>query len=142
MTKKMQDIALFSRIMIRRATKEDTMPAQHIELLSQLAISKEKMTPMNLSKIMGVNKTIISRIIENLTQKGYLTKTVDENDKRSYLISITQSGEEELQKIYKHHLEPIYQLRKTIGDNAFFELIKYIEKANIEMLKNGEEIKK
>ena len=133
MMEKLQDIRLFSRTLIRRATKEYEIPSEHLDLLSQLAIREEKMTPMNLSKIMGVNKTIISRIIEQLNSKGYLIKTKDENDKRSYFLSITELGREKLDAIYKHYLGPIYELRRRLGEEEFFQLIKYIEEANEKM---------
>lgn len=133
MMEKMQEIRLFSRTLIRRATKEYEIPSEHLDLLSQLAIREEKMTPMNLSKIMGVNKTIISRIIEQLNSKGYLIKTRDEKDKRSYFLSITDLGREKLDSIYKHYLGPIYELRRRIGEEDFLKLIQCIEKANIKM---------
>lgn len=142
MIEKMQDIKLFSRIIIRRSTKEYEMPPQHLELLSQLIIHKDGMTPMNLSKIMGVNKTIISRIIDNLNKGGYLTKTKDIKDKRSYIISITDLGIEQVQKIYEYYLSPIYELRRILGDDDFSNLMNYIEKANIKMNKERKEILK
>ena len=140
MIEKMQDIKLFSRTIIRRATKEYEMPAQHLEVLSQLIIHKEGMTPMSLSKIMGVNKTIISRVIDNLNKGGYLTKTKDTKDKRSYIVSITDSGIEQVQKIYEYYLSPIYELHRILGDDDFLNLMNYIEKANIKMNEERKEI--
>lgn len=139
MLEKMQNIRYFSRIMIRRATKEYQIPAEHLDLLSQLAVKKEKMTPMTLSKIMKVNKTIISRIIEQLNNKGYLIKTKDENDKRSYFVSITELGEEQLKNIYKHYLGPIYDLRRKLGEDDFSKLMSCIEEVNIKMNEDKEE---
>ena len=133
MMEKMQDIRLFSRTIIRRTTKEYQIPAQHLDLLSQLALHKESMTPMSLSKIMGVNKTIISRIIDKLSEGGYLTKNKDQSDKRSYSVSITDLGIEQLDKIYKYYLEPIYKLRSKLGDEEFLELMSCIERANIKL---------
>lgn len=139
MLEKMQNIRYFSRIMIRRATKEYQIPAEHLDLLSQLAVKKEKMTPMTLSKLMKVNKTIISRIIEQLNSKGYLIKTKDENDKRSYFVSITELGEEQLRNIYKHYLGPIYDLRRKLGKDDFSKLMSCIEEVNIKMNEDKEE---
>ena len=79
-------------------------------------------------------------IIEQLNNKGYLIKTKDENDKRSYFVSITELGEEQLRNIYKHYLGPIYELRRKIGDNDFFQLMEYIEEANIKMNEQEEGI--
>lgn len=134
MVEKMQDIRLFSRLLIRRSSKQYEMPSQHLELLSQLAVSKENMTPMSLSKSMGLNKTIISRIIDTLNKSGYLIKTRDEDDKRSYFVSITELGREQIDDIYKHYLGPIYDLRRKLGDKEFYELISLIEKANTKIL--------
>lgn len=142
MLERMQSIRYFSRVMIRRATKEYEIPAEHLDLLSQLAVSNKKMTPMTLSKLMKVNKTIISRIIEQLNNKGYLIKTMDENDKRSYFVSITELGKEQLDNIYKHYLGPIYELRRRLGEKGFFQLMECVEEANIKMNENGEGIYK
>ncbi|CEH33649.1 MarR family winged helix-turn-helix transcriptional regulator [Romboutsia lituseburensis] len=139
MVEKMQDIRLFSRLLIRRSSKQYEMPSQHLELLSQLAVSKENMTPMSLSKSMGLNKTIISRIIDTLNKSGYLIKTRDEDDKRSYFVSITELGREQIDDIYKHYLGPIYDLRRKLGDKEFYELISLIEKANTKILEGERE---
>ena len=133
MIEKMQEITLFSRTIVHRATKEYEIPAQHLDLLSQLLTHKEWLTPMCLSKIMGVNKTIISRVIDSLNQGGYVVKTKDPRDKRSYFVSITELGREKVDKIYTYYLGPIYKLRKKLGDEDFFELMSYIAKANQKM---------
>ena len=140
MLERMQSIRYFSKVMIRRATKEYQIPAEHLDLLSQLAIRNEKMTPMTLSKLMKTNKAIISRIIEQLNNKGYLVKTKDEKDKRSYFVSITELGEAQLRNIYKHYLGPIYDLRRKMGDNDFFQLMTSIEEANVKMNEHEEGI--
>ena len=41
MIEKMQEISLFSRMIIHRATKEYEIPAQHLDLLSQLITHEE-----------------------------------------------------------------------------------------------------
>lgn len=138
MLEKMQSIRYFSRVMIRRATKKYEIPAEHIDLLSQLSVRTERMTPLTLSKNMNLNKTIISRIIEQLHSKGYLIKIKDENDKRSYFVSITPLGEELLRKIYIYYLEPIYELRNQLGDEAFFNLMTCIDEANKKMHEHSE----
>ena len=136
MIEKMQEISLFSRMIIHRATKEYEIPAQHLDLLSQLITHEEGLTPMCLSKIMGVNKTIISRVIDSLNQGGYVVKTKDPRDKRSYFVSITELGREKVDKIYEYYLSPIYELRRKLGDEDFFELMYCIEKANQKMSQN------
>ncbi len=136
MMEKMQEIHLFSRTMIHRATKEYELSGQHLELLSQLLLHEEGITPMKLSKIMGVNKTIISRIIDSLNKGGYVIKTPDTKDKRSYSVTITELGKQIMDKVYKNYLGPIYELRRKLGDVEFLELMTYIENANKKMSKD------
>lgn len=125
--------------MIVRSNKEYEMPAQHLELLSHLSTSDEKVTSMYLSKKMGVNKVIISRIIYTLSKSGYLTKVKDETDKRSYFVYITEDGRSKINKIYKYYLSPIYELRKKLGGDDFHKMISFIEKSNLLMLNEGED---
>lgn len=130
MIKSMQEIRFFSRNLILRNKKEYEIPAQHLDLLSQLAISKRKMTPMELSDYMGLDKAIISRVIEKLNKSGYLVKEKDEIDKRRCYVYITDAGKKKIEDIYKYYLSPIYQLYNNLGDKDFENLMKYIEKAN------------
>lgn len=139
MIEKMQEIRLFSRTIVQRTTKLSELPGQHLDLLSHLVLHEEGMTPKCLSKIMGVNKTIISRIVDKLSQGEYLIKIPDPNDKRSYSILITDLGRAEIDKVYKFYLGPIYELRRKLGDDDFLKLIYYIEQANIKMNKDEKE---
>ena len=130
MMEKMNEVRLFSRSLIRRSTVKNKRTAQEYDLLSQLVLNDEGMCPINLSKAMCLNKTIISRLIEKLNKDGYVTKKQDEHDKRSYSVCITEYGKEELFKIYELYLSPINELRLRLGDEDFFNLISCIEKAN------------
>lgn len=133
MTEKMNEVRLFSRTLVHRSTSAHERSTQEYDLLSQLIMNEEGMTPIKLSKAMCLNKTIVSRLIDNLSKSGYITKEPDINDKRSYSVHITEYGRQELQKIYEFYLSPIYKLRKKLGDEEFFKLISYIERANQKM---------
>lgn len=133
MMQKMQMINLLSKKIIRRMPKDCEISSQHLDVLSQILILKEEVTPAVLSRKLGVSKTIISRIIEDLHTKGYVMKTKDMMDKRRYFISLTSLGEKQLDAIYKHYLTPIYTLRRKLGNKDFCELIKAIENANIQL---------
>ena len=130
MMEKMNEVRLFSRSLIIHSTIKNKRTAQEYDLLSQLVLHNEGMTPANLSKAMYLNKTIVSRLVDKLNKDGYVTKKQDEYDKRSYSVFITEYGKEELFKIYELYLSPINELRLKLGDEEFFNLISCIEKAN------------
>ena len=130
MMEKMNEVRLFSRSLIIHSTIKNKRTAQEYDLLSQLVLHNEGMTPANLSKAMYLNKTIVSRLVDKLNKDGYVTKKQDEYDKRSYSVFITEYWKEELFKIYELYLSPINELRLKLGDEEFFNLISCIEKAN------------
>ena len=130
MMEKMNEVRLFSRSLIIHSTIKNKRTAQEYDLLSQLVLHNEGMTPANLSKAMYLNKTILSRLVDKLNKDGYVTKKQDEYDKRSYSVFITEYWKEELFKIYELYLSPINELRLKLGDEEFFNLISCIEKAN------------
>ena len=80
MIENMNGIRLFSRSLIPRATKEHEISSQHLDLLCHLIINNDGMTPLKLSKVMGVSKTIISRLIDGLSKSGYVIKKQDDID--------------------------------------------------------------
>ena len=96
-----------------------------------------ELTPLELTVLTGLSKSAVSRLIEHLERKELLQKKYNSNDKRSYTLLCTAKGTMELEKTYQYCLEPIYRLRKILGDEKFEALIKYIKEANDLMMKNG-----
>ena len=137
MIENMNGIRLFSRSLITRATNEHEISSQHLDLLCHLIINNDGMTPLKLSKVMGVSKTIISRLIDGLSKSGYVIKKQDDNDKRSYDVFITELGEKKVDEILKFYLGPIYDLRRKLGEKNFLQLMDCIKMAN-EKISEGE----
>ena len=121
MMKKAQEIRLFTSLQIKRAQKGGITSAQELDLLSRIVLSDAELTPLELTVLTGLSKSAVSRLIEHLERKELLQKKYNSNDKRSY----------------QYCLEPIYRLRKILGDEKFEALIKYIKEANDLMMKNG-----
>ncbi len=136
MMEKMNEIRLFSSLHIRGKRKGATSP-QEIDMLSRIFISEEARTPLDLSVLMGLSKSAVSRLIESLEKKEFLEKQFSKKDKRSYTLYITEKGHQELQQAYRHYLKPIYNLRRTLGEERFNSLLTQIKEAN-SLLQNKE----
>ena len=95
-----------------------------------VALSKEAVTPGMLTSTMGISKTMISRLIDGLTQKGMILKKKSTTDKRSYSIIVTQKGKKEIDNAYQYYMEPIYRLQKEMGKEDLETLFSTIEQAN------------
>ena len=83
-----------------------------------------------LTSTMGISKTMISRLIDGLTQKGMILKKKSTTDKRSYSIVVTQKGKKEIDNAYQYYMEPIYRLQKEMGKEDLETLFSTIEQAN------------
>lgn len=130
MTGYMHEIRLFSSLHIRRAKKGGPSSAQELDLLSRVGVSDEPVTPRKLQKEMGISKPMISRLIEQLEKKGLLQKKQSSGDRRSYFLHVTKEGERELKHTYAYYLEPVYQLRRALGEEEFGCMMALIRKAN------------
>ena len=79
---------------------------------------------------MGISKTIISRLIEQLESKQLIEKIRTNEDKRSYTLIITEKGKKEIDDMYYYYLNPLYALKENMVEEEFEQLFKLIKQAN------------
>lgn len=105
--------------------KTQTLTASERELLARLYLEPDESTPLALSRQSGMKKEAVSRCLKKLFEKGYIQKEKHPTDERSYMLSITQSGEAELGKNYSAILQPLYDVKRQMGSkfDLMFELI-------------------
>lgn len=136
MVRKQGELRHFGSLAIRKAQKGKYTSAQEIDLLFRAALSEEPMTPGQLTEAMGVSKTIISRVIDQLELKKLIEKEKGRSDKRSYVIRVTETGKKEIDDMYYYYLDPLYHLNETMGNEKFETLFRLIAEAN-EILASG-----
>ncbi len=57
-----------------------------------LAASGQARTPADITRLLGVDKSYVSRLVDSLVRGGYLTKKADTADRRSKLLEPTAKG--------------------------------------------------
>lgn len=130
MVKKQGELRHFGSLAVRKTQKGNQISAQEIDFLFRAAFAKEVMTPGQLAIAMGVSKTIVSRLVEQLEGKAFISKEKDENDKRSYVVKVTDSGKEEIDRMYYYYMNPLYELKEKMSESRFEQLFELIEEAN------------
>lgn len=130
MIKKHGELRFFSSMAIKKAHKGQGTSAQELDMLFRVALSKEKVTPGYLKDAMGISKTIISRLIEQLESKQLIEKIRTNEDKRSYTLIITEKGKKEIDDMYYYYLNPLYTLKENMTEEDFEQLFKLIRQAN------------
>ena len=111
-----------------------TLTASELEILSLLYLHPENNTPLELSRQSGAKKEAISRSLKQLFAKGFLEKTVNPLDERSYDLTLTQEGMEKLRENYGVILQPMYDLQRKMGEE--FEILFLLMKQANEKLEN------
>ena len=64
----------------------------------------------------------ITMVIVNLEKQDWVTKTKDQNDKRSHTITLTADGERLIEEAFPGHLQRISELFSCLEDDELAEL--------------------
>lgn len=125
-----ESIRLFSNLYVQKTSKGAFCSAQEIDALFRIELGHGTVSPVDLSRQMGVSKPIVSRFLENLLEKGLIEKKDSEKDKRSYCLNLTQKGTETLESAYYYYIEPVKRLKQKLGSSQCRELLRLISIAN------------
>lgn len=125
-----EEIRRFSALYVRKAAKGSSFTAQEVDALFRIALEDGFLSPLELSRKMGVSKPIVSRLIDRLSTKGVLEKIDSGHDKRSYYLKLTREGHDTLKSTYQFYNEPLKNLEEKLGFDQFKMLLDLISLAN------------
>jgi DNA-binding MarR family transcriptional regulator len=80
---------------MRRALMEagfDDIPRNGLYVIGGLALGAEGLPLAQLVKELGVSKQAAGQLVDALVLRGYLARTVDEEDRRRLTIALTERG--------------------------------------------------
>lgn len=110
------------QIYINRELKEYDINSSEYIYLANIA-QNEGENQKSLSDRLKIDKSFTTRVMRNLEQKGYLTRTQNPQDKREYIINLTDKGKE-IQPIILEKLQ--YWTKVLSGDWEMSEVDKII----------------
>lgn len=125
-----EEIRRFSTLYIQKTAKGSSYSAQEIDALFRIRLEDGFISPIELSRRMGVSKPIVSRLLDRLNTKGVIEKTASGSDKRSYYLKLTQKGHDTLRSAYLYYIEPLDILEDKLGAEHFKTLFQLIALAN------------
>lgn len=123
------------RLMKQRYTQEAEvkMTVEEFILLNMIKARTDQ-TLQNIAIATGKNKSVVMRMIDSLEEKGLAKRTVNPEDRRENLLSITEKGEEvvcQYQEIEKRLSNELLEGISPEKIAIFFEVIEKIsQKAN------------
>lgn len=99
------------------------------ELCVLIALLKHgDLTPGELMKMTDTSSAHIAKILRNLQAKEEVVKNVNDSDKRSALISITEKGRKHLYTIYDQVVVNTVGLLEKLGENDSRELLRITDR--------------
>lgn len=84
---------------MENALRDLDISLKEYALIMLLAISKERFTQLEAGNQLSIDRTSIGLLIDKVCQKGYIAKEKKPNDRRSYLIGLTEQGTEIVKQI-------------------------------------------
>lgn len=119
------------RAYINRELKEDHVDSSEFSILMYIYMYGEGLSQEELTNLLVIDRAAISRAIKKLVDKGYIERIVNPQDKRAFMIFLTESGrqlDQRISEVYDHifHLltegisrEDVYYSMNTL--EAIFE---------------------
>jgi DNA-binding MarR family transcriptional regulator len=70
----------------------DDIPGNGLYIIGGLALREGEITIGQLVKELGITKQGAGQLVDALVMRGYLSRTVDENDRRQLIVGLTERG--------------------------------------------------
>lgn len=67
-------------------------------------------------------------VIRNMEKKGWVTRTTCPNDKRAYLVTLTEEGRQVIERALSHHITKIEETFAVLIPQEQLELIRLLKK--------------
>jgi MarR family transcriptional regulator, organic hydroperoxide resistance regulator len=97
-------------------------------ILKHLTFVTEKALPNELAAAMNTSSSRIAAILNSLERKGWITREIDEADRRRILVALTASGKQfvlEKQHMIHDIMENVLQ---RLGENDTHEVLRILDR--------------
>ncbi len=88
----------------------------------------EECTAKKIRENIVIDEGYLSRIIDKFIQQGLVRKTQSSQDRRLYIIVLTEKGRKEFQKLNKNSNQSISQLIEKLSEQQTAELVGMMER--------------
>ena len=115
--------------------KELPIRPSEMAVLNIITQCEGKFTPIMIAELLGVSKPMITAHISVLVKKGYISKELSENDKRSFYILPTEKAVALADKFNAKQTEYIKAIETALGASEFERLVNLLGKT-VQTLEN------
>ena len=92
--------------------------------------SDKRLSNKNIAKRMNLSESRLTRIIDGLEEKGYITRENDQKDRRSVRLTLTRKGRSFINTLDKHNVEIHQKILKNLKVSQYKSLVLAMENLN------------
>ncbi|MDR2559885.1 MAG: MarR family transcriptional regulator [Oscillospiraceae bacterium] len=92
--------------------------------LQYIALNGGSVLPGDISAEMNVSSARVAAALNNLENKGLITRRTDKNDRRKVIVEITPEGREIAEKQWKNIVDGATKLLNLLGENDAREYVR------------------
>ena len=98
-------------------------------VLAYICRSEDPLTPSDLAKRLGYSRSRMTRILDALAAKGYITREQDKSDGRKIIILATDAGRKYSSESRAEGVGNLAENLSVLGEADTRDLIRVLEKA-------------
>jgi DNA-binding MarR family transcriptional regulator len=87
-----------------------------------------KMVPGEVCCEMGISSARVAAVLNNLEDKGFITRRIDTDDRRRVIVELTSEGEVKAEEHLKDHIRKIVDVLMVLGEHDAKEHVRIIRK--------------
>jgi DNA-binding MarR family transcriptional regulator len=111
---------------IIRSSELSVSEAHAIEVLGQYG----KMNMKSLAQKLGITTGTTTVTMDRLENKDYAIREMTKEDRRVYLISLTDKGKAAFEEHHKFHLYLTHQMVSNLSDEEIIQFVSILKKIN------------
>jgi len=98
----------------------------------------ENVSQKELAKLCGKDQPTLTRIIDLLVKKGFVERTIHENDRRSFIVQLSEKGHEKVAQLEPNVREIRMKAWENLNENDFEHLQRILNTIykNLELQNN------
>lgn len=119
-----------TRLMNVKQSALSTCGASHSEMMILLVAldhftdNGEHITSAEAARRLNVSAPSVSRSLKGLSEKGLVKRDLDENDRRSVRIIVTEAGEEKIKKLLRFIFTALDSVLETFSDEELSQMLE------------------
>ena len=98
------------------------------EIVNNTTDPKDNVKISDIKKFLSISKGAISHNLASLEKKGYITRTINENNRRNVIVTLTDDGRAIMKEHYSQFTNKLEEIVSRLGEDNVKQLISIVNK--------------